>query len=324
VRVRRYWRPPSQGSTPIKIAHDEFREEFHRLFVESVGERLRSSAPVIVHVSGGLDSSSVAGAADLIGRAGNWPTPYVRGAAGLHPGLTTDEGPFIDAVARRVQFPIERWDATLTGPTDPDLEDPSDAQPGVRALNRGGTIGDIAIARAHGASVVLSGIGGDELGTVFGFVKDLIADRRWSTVLDELLFFPGATMRTRAARLKQVVRQSVPSELLRWVALAGPAASTARQRAPCSGVARSFSSLSSREVRLGTRDIGQAGQGDHPVPRTRLGPRRGVPVSFPRSRARDVRDDRVSRALAAPPSLRPPSSGAPGGPASPRGGPAIR
>jgi asparagine synthase (glutamine-hydrolysing) len=226
VRVRRYWRPPSQGSTPIKIAHDEFREEFHRLFVESVGERLRSSAPVIVHVSGGLDSSSVAGAADLIGRAGNWPTPYVRGAAGLHPGLTTDEGPFIDAVARRVQFPIERWDATLTGPTDPDLEDPSDAQPGVRALNRGGTIGDIAIARAHGASVVLSGIGGDELGTVFGFVKDLIADRRWSTVLDELLFFPGATMRTRAARLKQVVRQSVPSELLRWVALARASAPT--------------------------------------------------------------------------------------------------
>lgn len=220
LTVRPYWRPPFEGSTVIKTSAEECQTEFRRLFVESVRKRLRSDSPVIIHVSGGLDSSSIAGAADLIGRAGHLPTPYIRGAAALHPGLSCDESHFIDAVTRRVQFPIDRWDGTASTSVDLDLADPSIAQPGIRGLYRGGTVGDVGIARSQGASVILTGTGGDEIGTVVGFVKDLIADHQWSRAIDELLFFPSATMRTRAGRLKQIVRQSVPPELLRWNAIA--------------------------------------------------------------------------------------------------------
>jgi asparagine synthase (glutamine-hydrolysing) len=216
VSLRRYWYPPVSGSRSSCVSRREYHEEFRRLFIESVSERLRSDTPVIIHVSGGLDSSSIACAADAIERAGNLPTPYIRGAAALHPGLPCDEGPFIDAVARRVRFPIERWDATAVGAEDLDLIDSSIVQPGLRALYRGGTTGDVIIARSHRASVILTGTGGDEIGAVVGFVKDLLADHQWASVIEELLFFPGATMRTRVGRLKQVVRQSLPAAVLRW------------------------------------------------------------------------------------------------------------
>jgi asparagine synthase (glutamine-hydrolysing) len=218
VSLKRYWAAPSGGRI-ANVGRQEYADEFSRLFIGSVKERLRSDSPVMIHVSGGLDSSSIAGAADVIGRAGDLPAPYVRGVAGLHPGLPCDERPFIDAVARWVQFPIDRWDARAPTAIDLDLSDPSIAQPGIRALYRSGTIGDVEIARSLGASVILTGTGGDELGAVAGFVKDLIANHQWSSALDELFFFPGATTRTRITRLRQFVRQSVPSALLRWRAL---------------------------------------------------------------------------------------------------------
>jgi asparagine synthetase B (glutamine-hydrolysing) len=74
----------------------------------------------------------------------------------------------------------------------------------------------VTMARNHGASVILTGAGGDELGSVMGFVRDLIRDHQWLRALSEFAFFPGATAKTRIERLKQFARQSAPSALSRW------------------------------------------------------------------------------------------------------------
>jgi asparagine synthase (glutamine-hydrolysing) len=166
----------------------------------------------MIQVSGGLDSSSIAGAADSLVRSGQLPAPSILGVAGHYPGLECDETEFIDAVARRSEFPIERWNATESEPSD--LTDPKFDEPG-RTASIDGTIGDIAIARAHSASVILTGVGGDQLGIVGGVIRDMLASHDWTAAIEELLVFPNATMRSRIGRLKNVARQSAPSWLLK-------------------------------------------------------------------------------------------------------------
>jgi asparagine synthase (glutamine-hydrolysing) len=215
VQVTPYWRP-WMAPRPPRSTTVEAHAEYRHLFQEAVGERLRSPSPVLLHVSGGVDSSSIATVADVIHRSGNLPAPAVRGVASIHPGLTCDETPFIDAVARHISFPIDRWDGTVSAVSDPDLAAPALTRPGVRVLNRNGTLGDVEAARAHGAKVILTGTGGDELGSVIGFVRELLAQGRWSAAANALLVFPGANRRMRARRMKRLLVQLLPRHLLRW------------------------------------------------------------------------------------------------------------
>jgi asparagine synthase (glutamine-hydrolysing) len=214
VKVRRYWSPVADGSTGARATREESREEFRRLFIASVERRLTSASPVVLHVSGGLDSSSIAGATNEIVRRGSLPTPGVWGAAALFPGLACDETAFIDAVANHVQFPIERWNATSSEPLD--LLDPAVAQPSIRALFRSGTIRDVELARELCGSVILTGVGGDEIGTVGGIARDLLGDHQWVPAIEELLLYPGATRSGRFLRIRELLRPSLPMALRAW------------------------------------------------------------------------------------------------------------
>ena len=64
VNSRKYWdfNYPEQGHTS-NIAFEEAREEVQRLLLESVALRLRADVSVGIYLSGGLDSSAVAGMA---------------------------------------------------------------------------------------------------------------------------------------------------------------------------------------------------------------------------------------------------------------------
>jgi asparagine synthase (glutamine-hydrolysing) len=209
--LRRYWLPP--GLPAETERREAYLEEFQRLFVQAVERRLRSRTPVMIHVSGGLDSSSVAVVADSIARAGTLPTPSIRGVAGIYPGLRCDERYFIEAVARQVGFPIQYWDATNSDPVD--LVDPMLECPGGRIAHVGGTKGDVTIASERGAKVILSGTGGDQLTTPAGVVQDMLARHEWRLAARELLCFPGATMSLRVARMKFVATRSMPSFIQR-------------------------------------------------------------------------------------------------------------
>jgi asparagine synthase (glutamine-hydrolysing) len=214
LQLASYWRPRAEPG--VYADKEEAYREYRRLFLAAVRERLPAGAPAVIHVSGGVDSSSIAGGADVLSRSGDAREARLVGAASVHPGLATDESAYIDAVARHVSFPVERWDATRFEGPDPDLAAPSLAAPGVRAMYRSGTIGDVEIARAAGAPTILSGVGGDELGTVRGLVKDLLGRGHWRTALEGLLVFPGATFASRRARVNELLRQSLPRRLASW------------------------------------------------------------------------------------------------------------
>jgi asparagine synthase (glutamine-hydrolysing) len=208
----RYWDPPVSEAENGTHDRREYYDEFRRLFVNAVRRRTRSSGPVLVHVSGGLDSSAIACAVDVVMRDGTLGTPAVEGVSATYPGLSCDESEFVELVARRIGFPIRRWDGLESD--DSDLTDPRVDQPGLRAPFMGGTRGDVDLARARGSSVILAGTGGDQLGMVSGYVKDLIAEGQWAAAMREIAFFPGATMTSRYGRAKTVLGQSLPGSLL--------------------------------------------------------------------------------------------------------------
>ncbi|MES1158961.1 MAG: asparagine synthase-related protein, partial [Terricaulis silvestris] len=115
---------------------------------------------------------------------------------------------YIDSVAGHVSYPIIRWEDT--SPELDDIFEPHPDGPGLRKLFRGGSSGDFRVARESNARVLLSGLGGDNLGIVEGYVADLIQAGRWRDALTELVSFPGATLRTRIERIRRVLRQFVP------------------------------------------------------------------------------------------------------------------
>jgi asparagine synthase (glutamine-hydrolysing) len=219
VARARDWRPPVGAEPPRRLGAAEFREEFLRLFLQAVQRRTVSPHPVIIHVSGGLDSSSIAGAADALLRSGRLRAPAVRGVAARYPGLPCDESPFVAAAARHLSFPVETWDGMR--PDLSDLTEPAAAAPGIRSATMGGTIGDVDIARAQGATTILSGLGGDQLGVVDGFVLDLIAQGRWSEAYREVVPHPGMTFVARARRAKDVAKQYLPQRARKWIVNVG-------------------------------------------------------------------------------------------------------
>jgi asparagine synthase (glutamine-hydrolysing) len=212
--TRRYWFPNS-AVLPLAGSKAEYYAEVRRLLTQAVERCLSPHSPTLAHVSGGVDSSSIAVLAGQIARDQRLPTPAVIGVAGLFPGLACDEESFIAAVANTVPFPLERWNASDVSPIE--LEDPRVEGPGGRASFQGGSSGDLLLAQKHGARTILCGLGGDELMASTGIIEDSIAGRDWPFAFRHVLFFEGATTRTRMGRLKHVVRWGMPTPVRRFV-----------------------------------------------------------------------------------------------------------
>lgn len=89
---KQYW---SISDTPqLRYRTDnQYAGHFLHLFTEAVRCRLRSHRPVGVELSGGVDSSSVAGIASTL-------SPHVETYSLIFPGLSCDETRYIDAVVK--------------------------------------------------------------------------------------------------------------------------------------------------------------------------------------------------------------------------------
>jgi asparagine synthase (glutamine-hydrolysing) len=217
-KLIRYWRPPAPRGDLEGCTRDDLFFELRRRFQVSVRRRLQSKRPVIVHVSGGLDSSAIAMAADGLLTTGESGAPNIAGAAAVYPGLACDESPFIDAVAEAIHFPIERWDARKSDPID--IIEPSLHAPGARTTTTSGSDGDIQIARRRGGGVILSGLGGDDVMMADGFVRDLFTRRQWREGIKAMLFPPGMTLGSRFGRAKRLTGQFLPTSVRRYRARA--------------------------------------------------------------------------------------------------------
>jgi asparagine synthase (glutamine-hydrolysing) len=209
-RLTRLWHPPPERTDLEGRSRDELFEELRGLFRTSVERRSRSRHPVIVHVSGGLDSSSIAMAADELARNGR--APALVGASAMFPSLACDESPFIASVESAIAFPLERWDGTQSDPID--LLDPAPEGPDTRMASTEGTAGDLDIAARHGARTILSGFGGDDLMMATGFTRDLLVQRRWRGAWASLRA-EGATTGAALLRLRRIAAQFLPAGVRR-------------------------------------------------------------------------------------------------------------
>jgi asparagine synthase (glutamine-hydrolysing) len=194
------YRSPQVGLTRFSDKQECWRE-FRRVFFQSVRRRIDSTDGVVLQLSGGVDSTSIACAANalVIAEPSLCRTPVAAGA--LHPGLACDEGPFIRAVAESIRIPVETWDGTEADARE--LADVPVAAPGGRHFLTGGTRGDVDLARRIGARVVLSGSGGDQLGSPDGALADAIVEGRWS---DSLRFVRDAPQLDASKKLRMVLR----------------------------------------------------------------------------------------------------------------------
>lgn len=211
VAVRRWYRPPqidSRLSDPAE-ATAAYRAALRR----AVAARMDSDGPVVIHLSGGLDSSAVACAArDYVADRGG---PGVILVSALYPGFPSDESQHIAAARAALPFPWAGYDATRPAPED--LDDPLPHAPAARLAIGDGPWDDLAIARAHGARVILAGSGGDEIAWAEGVCADLASAGRWNDLARWLFRRMGKNWRTFAWHAREAL---IP----RWPALGSPQA----------------------------------------------------------------------------------------------------
>ncbi|MCE2423441.1 MAG: hypothetical protein J4G03_09095 [Gemmatimonadetes bacterium] len=162
-RFKRWWRP--EELPEVRNASDDaIAEECLAILSEAVRDRLRGRRPVGVHLSGGLDSSSIAVlAARELARQGSAPPV----AFGWHP--PPGRGPR-DAAADAEYGPIEavcRQEGINIVYQSPQARDVVDflRRDGTRRADEGSLIHEQIVQRAaaaRGVGLLLSGWGGDE------------------------------------------------------------------------------------------------------------------------------------------------------------------
>lgn len=156
LRVEPYWRLDPRRE--VRYRDDrEYDDHFLALVEEAVRCRVRTDAPVGVMMSGGIDSSIVAGvAARRLSRDGR---PLPRAFSLTYPGHPCDERPFIEKAVRHVGL-----DATFVA--NPDVDPYEDEVERYRDLPTfaAGAASEplLAAAAQRGIRVMLTGLGGDE------------------------------------------------------------------------------------------------------------------------------------------------------------------
>ena len=102
----RFWHPPCEPDCSARPA--ALVEEYRWRLREAVRDRLRSTGPVVVAMSGGLDSTSVAAEAANLSRQ-EPGLPAVQPASLVFPGHPRiDESPLIDSMEEALGLPVRR------------------------------------------------------------------------------------------------------------------------------------------------------------------------------------------------------------------------
>ena len=174
-------------------------EAFRELFLSAVRNALAADRPVVTELSGGADSDRHRMCRQSPAQTGTRSSAEkVVAASAVYPGMSCDESSYIDAVAKEIDIAVERWDATQVKGIE--FEQPFVAGPGFRMPMASGTDGYVDIARAHEGSVIVSGLGGDQVGQPYGIGLDLLTRGRWREGVRHL--FPrGTSARSKARRL---------------------------------------------------------------------------------------------------------------------------
>jgi asparagine synthase (glutamine-hydrolysing) len=220
IVTRRYW-DFETGRVLRLPSFEDYAEAFRERFREAVRRRIRSAHPVVVSVSGGLDSSSVFCQAETLRRADQTVARALVGISYLGaPGTDADERRYLVDIERDYgveieRFPIEPLQGVvhLAGEQVHAMEAPFlDYLWGVtRELHRR--------AVAHGSRSILSGQWGDQVLFSSAYLGDLARRFAWREIgrhRREYLRWIGAAAMPVISRnlVLDLARHWVPRSLL--------------------------------------------------------------------------------------------------------------
>ncbi len=205
-RQKRYWEPPL---CPTANCGTTRAELFRALLKSAVAKRMANAGPVLMELSGGHDSSSIAALACEL--AGQEPgSQQVAAVSYTFGNLPTDETAYIREFLRERRLdwtPIPckttgyetLWPTAMWRTDSPyaDLVRPMRAQ-----LE--------AVAQALGARVVLSGFGGDEVLYDDDALADLVSSGHWVALLRERPDWLAILRSIAPASLKALIRKLKP------------------------------------------------------------------------------------------------------------------
>jgi asparagine synthase (glutamine-hydrolysing) len=223
-RQSRYW--ALEQSTEIYHRTDEaYAEEYRHYFEEAVRCRMRSAYPVGAHLSGGLDSSSVACMARHLNQQAVNGLP-IHTFSHTYPDVpASDESGFIQIVLNQGDFihhdikgdglgPLTEW-KTLFSVTDDSL------------------IGNAYFnwivncsAQKNNVRVLMSGFDGDTtVGHGFLYLTELAYAQQWPTLIHEAAQFIRQSKGAEASASSLICQHSLPAlkrlaQTRRWLAFA--------------------------------------------------------------------------------------------------------
>ena len=178
--LRCYW-SPRRWPRPECRSEPEVLERFEELVRDAVRVRLEDPGRLGILMSGGFDSTAVSGViGDLWqreGRAQQRPVPLV--ISGRFGNLPCDESRYIDAALRRLPFesrPVAVLDRGLS--PDEILQDVRRHEAPFVSRQRPLCEEFASVARNAGVATLMTGLGGDELTTDYGYSADLLRTGR--------------------------------------------------------------------------------------------------------------------------------------------------
>ena len=223
THIERYWRfnPKSR----IRYKTDaEYEEHFRQVFRQSIRRRLRSDAPILAELSGGLDSSSIVCMADDILAKEGAQTARVDTLS--YYDKTEPHGDdwiYFQKVEAHRGRTGHHIDASKLG-TDPAPLEPTafNSLPGYLGSGRNLEAERAIVVRAGGYRVVLSGEGGDEFTggnpVPYGLLADLIMQCKFITLVRQLTAWSLVKRRPWIQLLGQTLFSSLPPALAQYVA----------------------------------------------------------------------------------------------------------
>lgn len=212
TRVERYW---NFEPRPIpRYSDTEYEEHFRALFFESVRRRLRTAAPVLAELSGGMDSSAIVCVADRL--AATESVPPVETASFFDDSEPNwNERPFFTAVEAQRGHTGFHLNVASDGRLLPERDGSLPVTPahGAHLSESQASFSDF-LAKG-GFRVLLSGVGGDEFtgGVPTGIpeLADLISGGNPKAFLRQAFLWSLASRKPLLQVVGKAVRSFLPS-----------------------------------------------------------------------------------------------------------------
>ena len=190
--VSKYW-DFDLGSRVRYRADSEYEEHFRNAFAQAVQRRLRSDAPILAELSGGMDSSSIVCVADTVIARGIAGTPRLDTLSYYNDSEPNwNERPYFARVEQKRGRTGCHIDVSAHEPLLAHIErDAFAATPGAAGGRRTAANGQFAACiLSQGNRVVLSGTGGDEatggVPTPTPELMDLLARAKFGTLARQI------------------------------------------------------------------------------------------------------------------------------------------